>query len=269
MVDLVPIGRFSDMTRLSVKALRHYDDIGLLRPASVDASSGYRYYRLGQANRAEAIKVLRSVDMPLESIAAVLSSEDPAVVAVLLKEHRERVAAELERHQRSLTYLQRLITGEVELMPYAITVQDVPDQRVVSVRHRTDLAGLRSVYDQGFGSIMRAMGEAGQDPAGPPLSIFHDVIDEATEGDVELAVPTGGDVADASGVTTRTLPGGQVARTVHRGPYEQISPAYHALTTWVQEQGREFSGPPREIYLNDPRAVPREELLTEVQWPVR
>ena len=57
--QLVPIGRFSEATRLSVKALRHYDDIGLLRPAVTDPQSGYRYYRLGQANRAEAIRQLR------------------------------------------------------------------------------------------------------------------------------------------------------------------------------------------------------------------
>jgi MerR HTH family regulatory protein len=69
--DLLPIGRFAKATRLSVKALRHYDELGLLRPAFVDPSSGYRYYRPAQANQAEAIRVLRSVDMPLEEIAAL------------------------------------------------------------------------------------------------------------------------------------------------------------------------------------------------------
>lgn len=68
MNELVAIGRFSAMTRLSVKALRHYDEIGLLRPAEVDPQSGYRYYRLSQANTAEAIRTLRSIDMPLDEI---------------------------------------------------------------------------------------------------------------------------------------------------------------------------------------------------------
>jgi DNA-binding transcriptional MerR regulator len=63
--DLLPIGRFAKATRLSVKALRHYDELGLLRPAFVDPSSGYRYYRPAQANQAEAIRILRSVEMPL------------------------------------------------------------------------------------------------------------------------------------------------------------------------------------------------------------
>ena len=66
MGDLLPIGRFAKATRLSVKALRHYDELGLLRPAFVDPSSGYRYYRPAQANQAEAIRILRSLEMPLE-----------------------------------------------------------------------------------------------------------------------------------------------------------------------------------------------------------
>ena len=79
-MNLVPIGRFSKMTRLSVKALRLYDEIGLLNPARVDPSSGYRYYELGQANRAEAVRILRSVDMPLDEIRAVLDEDDPELV---------------------------------------------------------------------------------------------------------------------------------------------------------------------------------------------
>lgn len=77
MESVVPIGRFAKVTRLSIKALRHYDEIGLLPPAEVDPSSGYRYYRLTQANHAEAIRLLRSLDMPLEEIRSVLEAEDP------------------------------------------------------------------------------------------------------------------------------------------------------------------------------------------------
>ena len=79
-MNVVPIGRFSKMTRPSVKALRLYDEIGLLPPAHVDPSSGYRYYELGQANRAEAVRILRSVAMPLDEIRAVLETDDPALV---------------------------------------------------------------------------------------------------------------------------------------------------------------------------------------------
>lgn len=91
-MSLVPIGRFSKMTRLSVKALRLYADNGVLPPAHVDPSSGYRYYELGQANRAEAVRILRSVDMPLDEIRAILETDDPELVHKQLVAHRERLA---------------------------------------------------------------------------------------------------------------------------------------------------------------------------------
>jgi len=93
MDDLLPIGRFAKATRLSVKALRHYDELGLLRPAHVDPSSGYRYYRPAQANQAEAIRILRSVEMPLEEIAALLAEPGGEPVAKRLALHRERLEA--------------------------------------------------------------------------------------------------------------------------------------------------------------------------------
>jgi DNA-binding transcriptional MerR regulator len=77
--NLLPIGRFSKMTRLSVKALRHYDELGLLAPAVVDPFSGYRYYTYSQANRAEAIRILRGLDVPLEDVRELLASEDPEI----------------------------------------------------------------------------------------------------------------------------------------------------------------------------------------------
>src|ERR687898_457000 len=68
MENLVPIGRFSKICRLSVSSLRYYDELGLLRPALVDPDSSYRYYRLSQVRAAETIRLLRALDMPLEEV---------------------------------------------------------------------------------------------------------------------------------------------------------------------------------------------------------
>jgi effector-binding domain-containing protein len=69
-------------------------------------------------------------------------------------------------------------------------------------------------------------------------------------------------------VYSTTLVGGAVASTIHHGPYQEITPAYHTITGWVQDHGHQFAGPPREIYLNDPTLVAPEDILTEVQWPI-
>ena len=88
---LVPIGEFSKMTHLSVKALRHYHDIGLLEPTDIDRHSGYRRYSPAQAPAAQAIRRFRDLDMPLDGIRAVLTAPDPAAREAAILEHLRRI----------------------------------------------------------------------------------------------------------------------------------------------------------------------------------
>jgi DNA-binding transcriptional MerR regulator len=189
MDDLIPIGRFSKMSRLSIKALRLYDELGLLSPAWVDPSSGYRYYRPAQANPAEAIRILRAVDMPLDEIAAILGAEDSEMATKRLEMHRERLEEKLADQQRMLRFLARLIDRKEGIMPYEVTVKEVEDQVVASLRLHTDLRTVSETIGQGFGTLMRAMAEARATSNGVPLIIYHDVIDEQTEGEIEICIP--------------------------------------------------------------------------------
>jgi effector-binding domain-containing protein len=267
-VNLIPIGRFSKMTRLSVKALRLYDEIGLLTPAFVDPSSGYRYYGLGQANRAEAVRILRSVDMPLDEIRVILETDDPELVHKQLVMHRERLADRLAAQERTLAYLETLIHRKEGITPYDVEVTEVPPQEVAATKIHTSLSRIGDDIGAGFGSLMQAFGREGVAPAGPPLIVYHDVIDDTTDGDIEICVPIGGTMAEGGEVYERELEGGTMASTVHHGPYDQIGAAYHTLTAWISEHGHDVAGPPREIYLNDPQTVPPEELLTRVEFPI-
>lgn len=268
---LVPIGRFAEMTRLSVKTLRHYHDVGLMEPAVVAEQTGYRYYRLGQANRAEAIRALREVDMPLEEIATVLdSSDDPRQVQERLHAHRRRLADELRRYEGMLDFLERLLVGQQPLMPYDIELESVPDRRVASTRMHTDLDTMPSDLADAFQRIVQVIDGAGRQPSGRPLVVFHDIIDVDEPGEIAVAIPIDGEgSAPVGNVTFTELVGGQAAVTTHRGPYSQIAPAYHAITDWMVARGYEADGPPREIYLSDPSAVDEADLLTRVEWPVR
>lgn len=268
MDDLVPIGRFAATSRLSVKALRHYHDLGLLVPAVVDESSGYRYYRLGQANRAEAIRTLRSLDVPLIDVAAVLDGDEQQVTD-LLRHHQSRLADELARHERMLGYVRRLVSGEEHLMPYTIDTATLPAQPVASVRRRTDLEHVGEVIAEAFGTLHGTVTTAGVPIVGAPFILYHELIDADTEGTIQVCVPIPAPDVDLSDdVEVDTLPAASTARTVHRGPYDQISPAYHALYAWVQEQGRQPAGAPRETYLNDPTELTVEEQLTQVDIPL-
>lgn len=268
MDDLVSIGRFAAATRLSIKALRHYHDLSLLEPAVIDPSSGYRHYRLGQVNRAEAIRTLRSLDVPLDDVALVLDGDEDQVTDVL-RGHQQRLADELARHERMLGYVRRLLTGEEQLMRYTIETATLPATSVTTVRRTTDLDHIGEVIGEGFATVAGAVTGAGVPIVGPPFILYHDLVDEQGEGDIEMCVPVpSADLDLAAHVNVHILPAASTVRTIHRGPYAEIGPAYHALFAWIHEHDRAPAGAPRETYLNDPQEVAEEEQLTQIDVPL-
>ena len=270
MDDLLPIGRFSRATRLSVKALRHYDELGLLRPAFVDPSSGYRYYRPAQANQAEAIRILRSLEMPLEEIAELLASEAGELTAKRLHRHRERLEARLAEHRRMLAFLERLLDRE-DVMPYEVTVRELPAQPVAATRTTSNLREISSAISTGVHQLLAELGARGIEPAGPLQVVYHadQVLDEETAAPIEICFPVAAPFEGTGQVYGTELPAGPAAVTLHRGPYAEIGPAYHTVSGWIQDHGHELAGGPREVYLNDPGQVAEAELRTEVQWPIK
>ncbi len=108
MDDLLAIGRFSQLTQLTVKALRLYDERGLLEPAVVDFQTGFRYYRLDQLPAARRIRLLRSLEMPLEEVQAVIGAPDSVAARALLARHRQRIEERIAGYQGGLRSLQVL-----------------------------------------------------------------------------------------------------------------------------------------------------------------
>jgi effector-binding domain-containing protein len=268
--DLLPIGRFSKVTRITVKALRHYDDLGLLRPAVVDPDSGYRYYSMAQALEAERIRLLRSLDMPLDDVRRVLSAQDPAEARRLLDGHEARMRERLTVIEEGLRLLHKLRNGKEGIMAYEVKVREVVPQPVLSVRTRTSLAQIADLMGAAFGEMFGYLFQAGAQPAGPPCSIYHDPEFREDDLDVEICVPVDRPLPPQGRVQMSELPGGTVAYTLHVGPYDGVGPAYQAVTTWIQEHGHETAGPPRETYLNGPDEVKDpSEYRTEIIWPIR
>lgn len=266
MRTLVPIGRFSSICRLSQKALRLYDEMGLLRPAWVDPDSGYRYYAVAQAIEAERIRLLRSLEVPLEEIAEFL--RDPAAARRVLEGHRRRLESRREQLQTLLASLARL-EGE-EAMTYDVRTKEVGPQQILGVRLRARLGDLGHEAGRAMGELFSHAGRAGTAPAGPPFALYHGPPGEDEEVDVEFCVPVGRPMSGAGRISGRELPGGLVAYTLHCGAYDSVGPAYAALQRWIQEHGHEGTGAPREIYLVGPQqASDAAGLRTEVQWPIR
>jgi DNA-binding transcriptional MerR regulator len=121
---LLAIGRFAQLTRLSAKQLRRYDELGLLAPAVVDPDSGYRFYHPRQARTAATIALLRELDVPLGVVRELLVADEERAAALLAAE-RERRAAELERVARAVATLGRL-AGDGALPDVTVRVREEP-----------------------------------------------------------------------------------------------------------------------------------------------
>jgi effector-binding domain-containing protein len=268
--NLLPIGRFSQVCRLTVKALRHYDELGLLRPALVDPESGYRYYSLAQAGEAERIRLLRSLEMPLEEIRELLRERGAAATRARLERHRQRISEQLAEQRRALDLLQRLIEREEGKMSYDVRTKNLEPQPVLSIRARTSLREIGGAIQRGYGQLFGYLATVGVRPAGAPCAVYHDPEFREEDIDVELCVPIERKLQGGVGMSGGELPGGPVAYALHQGPYDEIAAAYQALAGWIQQQGHETAGPPREVYLVGPESArDPADYRTELVWPIR
>jgi DNA-binding transcriptional MerR regulator len=250
MEDLVPIGRFAEATRLSLRALRLYDENGLLPPARVDADSGYRYYRPEQARRATLIRLLRRAGMPLSDIRLFLA--DPRHER--LTEYEAALVDELADRRRVLRYLRKLLKEEPM---FDVRTKHVAELRYVGRTTRTTVDGLEPFIVKTIEELWPSV-----EPTDHAFTVYHGPVNEQDDGPVEVCVPT------AAG--DRVLPAAEVAYTEATGAeceFPEILGAYDAVWSWAKASGREPEGPPREIYRSDPAAG--EEARIEIAWPLK
>ena len=108
----------------------------------------------------------------------------------------------------------------------------------------------------------------------PPIFICHETVEEMMEADkagtayIEVAAPIEEEIEETEEVKCYILPGGEMAKIIHKGPYEKCEPAYNKIFGWININGKKVVGPTREVYLNDPREVGIENALTEIYVPI-
>ncbi|HTO69255.1 MAG TPA: MerR family DNA-binding transcriptional regulator [Myxococcota bacterium] len=126
---MIPIGRFAQLTGLSVRALRHYESHGLLLPAHVDRESGYRYYAQAQLSDALHVRLLRALEMPLAEVAEVMRAPESAASQALVRAHRARVAARVAELEKLLLRLDEWLDGappELEARAHSLDEASAP-----------------------------------------------------------------------------------------------------------------------------------------------
>ncbi|MEZ0077210.1 MerR family transcriptional regulator [Planotetraspora sp. GP83] len=261
--ELLTIGRFARLCRLSVKQLRHYDEMGLLPPVRVDASSGYRYYTPEQARDALTIALLREMDLPLAVIAQALAAE-PESRAQILRAERDRLAERISRDQARLEMLERLAEGG--LPGYEVTMGREPERRLAVVRAVCTPAEIGEKVEECVSRLLPVLGKARIAWKLPLWALYPLDLEERMEIAVGVQTPQGD---GTPGLEFEALPGGPIAETMHIGPYAQLPLAYNALFSAIHERGLRPQAPVREAYLVGPAEAPQEELMTRLIIPVQ
>jgi len=276
---MVRIGVFARLSEVSVKTLRHYDDIGLLPPAYVDDWSGYRYYTLDQLPRLYRILALKDLGFSLDEIAGLLRRNlPPAEMVRLLRdkqmEMQKRVAEEqalLDRVERRLRQLEQ----EGTMSNFDVRLKKVEPQLVASVRETIpDWEQVTPTFNRLFDEVIGYVARQGGGLAGAPFDRWLDadlmpVQTRQADLHVEACVPLRSAVPAGDRVQVYEMEGTEtMAFTLLHSPFTLIGQAHEAVIRWAEANGRRICGPSREVYLQYERDGDPNDYVTEIQYPV-
>lgn len=267
MTVLLTIGEFSRMTHLSVKALRHYHDVGLLAPADVDPGSGYRLYTTAQVPTAQMIRRFRDLEMPLEQVRAVLEAPDVDARNAAISEHLARMEQRLEETQATVASLRVLL--EDSWLPGAVEFRSVGSTSSLAIRERVTWDACGAWLPAAYAELYAAIDAARLTAIGPPAALYPEEFFEMEAGDVVAFVPVTGHGEPAGRVQSFEVPASELAVMMHNGPFDDMDQTYGALGSFVAERALGVSGPIREYYLvTDADTDDATQHRTEVCWPI-
>ena len=213
MTVLITIGDFSRMTHLSIKALRHYHDVGLLEPAEVDRSSGYRFYQPTQVPIAQVIRRFRDLGMPVDEVRAVLNAPDVTSRNQVIVAHLERMEEQLAETQATVSSLRAVLEGPTA--PAPVEYRSVGPTATLAIRETVTAADMESWWTDAFITLRKALEELGVSRAGPDGCLYPNEMFELEEGEMVAFVPVT-DHAAGVGPGARVRVAGGRAR--HHGP---------------------------------------------------
>jgi DNA-binding transcriptional MerR regulator len=265
---LVSIGDFSRMTYLSVKALRHYHDIGLLKPAQVDAATGYRSYDTSQIAIAQVIRRFRELDMPLEQVKEVVDAPDLGARNRAIVAYLHRMEAQLDHTRETVASLRALLEDPTPSQPHReVRYRTVVATRALAISERVYMDELEDWWAAAFDELHQLLTTPGRPLPGQDAALYEGEFFEAGHGRVTAFAPITGTPASSGRAAVVEIPAAELAVMTHTGSFADLDTTYAALGTVVAERALGVAGPIREYYLP---AEPGEQHMQriEVGWPI-
>jgi DNA-binding transcriptional MerR regulator len=266
----MPIGEFSKRSRLSYKALRLYDAMGLLTPAYVDEQSSYRYYSEGQVEKAKLIALLRQLEMPLNHIAEVLSLQG-AEASRQIALYWQGVEADVKVKRKLVHYLENYLGGKGETM-FEIQTRHVPEQKVLSLQRNVYVKDLSAFIGEAGSTLFSYLGKMGLPSTEASFIVYHGKVDEDSDGPVEVCVPFAGSLEPEGQIRIRLEPAHEEAYTTltkAQTAFPGILEAYDAVAKHLEKQGKTSSDAPREVCFAEWHKIKDNDPMCDVAFPFK
>jgi len=267
--QMLKIGDFARIGQVSVKTLRYYDMVGLLKPCEVDPSSGYRYYTFDMLPKLNRILALKELGLSLDQVKQLLEADLSAqelrgMLRLKQVEIQQQMAGEKEKLARVEARLQ-MIEKEKKMPDYEVVIKKIEPMRVAAVR---DIIPAYPEQGHLWEELESFLTLHKITPEGPCFSIYYS---DQPDVDTQVCEPVNSPIPHDKRVKQLLLPRIEdMASVVHNGPFLTIGEAYAAVIKWIETNGYRVNGPPREIYLrpaeNGSQTDP--DTVTEIQFPI-
>ncbi|HOA07152.1 MAG TPA: MerR family transcriptional regulator [Spirochaetota bacterium] len=260
------IGEFSQISRLSVKTLHHYDEENILKPDYIDEETGYRYYRKESLEKAETIKLLRRLEFSVGEIRAItekISSDDEMRDAILKrkieirakKEHYSQISKELDLILKTIGdgKMKKNVAGDSG----QIFIKTIDSIIFLGIRRKCG-------YDEVGSDFSECAKKAGRFICGKGMNLFYDGEYMESDADIETGFP----IKKAIG-GSRILKGGKAVCIVHKGRYDEIGKSFAMIYDYLSKNNVKAKIPIRLVYTKGPGMIFRgnpEKYLTEIQF---
>ena len=270
---MLKISDFAQLSRISPKALRIYDRLGLLKPIKVDRQSSYRYYSASQLPRLYRILVFKELGFSLEQIGHLLDEnvsllEIRRMLCLKQTEVQQRIQQDISRLNRLQIRIQEI--EEKKSMTYEVIIKPIQSQLVAAtfgvIPNFDDCAPIiENLFELVYGYAF----SNGVKEVRPGINIYHETKLRGKHIPIETAVPISHKIPTSDRIWVYELPEVETsACVVHQGSFNTIGKAYDTLIEWVGKHGYQIAGSTREVYLKYERDGDPSQYVTEVQIPV-
>ncbi|MEV5009314.1 MerR family transcriptional regulator [Streptomyces sp. NPDC055692] len=267
------IGDFARHGRVSVRMLRHYDAIGLLRPAHVDPATGYRYYAAAQLTRLNRVIALKDLGFTLQQVQDIVeekvATEELRGMLRLRRAELESAMAAAAVRLVQVEARLRAIESEGHMPTNDVVIKSVPAVRVaelVATAASFEPEDIGPVIGPLYDELFQLLDAAGITPTGPGVAYYEDAPAGDGRISVHAAVQVSAPLQDSTFKVLDLPPLDKAATIVHRGLMDTVLPTAQILARWIDGNGYQSAGYPREINLECPEN--RDDWVTELQAPV-